>query len=81
MNSAAFALDDRTARLMVIIPRNKFGGFRLLASIFKVSESKQAPGFTPGEVDVRPSHDRPTTPQAAGFIPGEVDLSNLSIVG
>jgi len=33
-------MDDRIARMMVKIHRNKFGGFRLLASIFKMNRSE-----------------------------------------
>ena len=44
-----------------------------LATIFKVNESKTSPrfytGFTPGEFDIQPSHDRLTTRQAPGFMP------------
>ena len=40
----------------------------------------QAAGFIPGDADVQPSHNRPTTLQAAGFTPGDADLSNLHLV-
>ena len=38
----------RFSRVMVMIRRNEFGGFRFLASIFKVNELKASPRFYTG---------------------------------
>ncbi len=72
---------------MVTIRRNKFGGIG--DGLIERIENKpsppvlrrQAPGFTPGEVDIQPNNVRPTTRQAPGFMPGVIDLSNLFHVG
>ena len=45
----------------------------------KRTNRKQAPGFTPVEVDIQPSQDRPTPRQAPGFIPGITDLCYLEV--
>ena len=50
-----------------------------LAIDFERANREQAPGFTPGEVDIQPSQDRQNARQAPGFIPGVIELGNLHL--